>query len=160
MAAGGFPYSTDQAQLLSLLAQVEQAAEEVLATKQEVVDLDRKRNSNREAIRALQKQAREHYKGDASKAWLAMGNSFFRLPNSGAVKMLTTDQTNLDLSVNKLRTELKDKVYKLRELEGKQELKGFGLVALKREEFAAIDHVISGGAKPSSMYFGSLPPSL
>ena len=69
-------------------------------------------------LRALQKQAREHYKGDASKAWLAMGNSFFRLPNSGAVKMLTTDQTNLDLSVNKLRTELralmeKGRVYSL-----------------------------------------------
>jgi hypothetical protein len=149
--------AVEQAGLLQMLAEVEQAAEEVLATKQEVVDLDRKRNSNREAIRALERQAKEHYKGEASKSWLAMGNSFFRLPNRGAVAMLKADQVNLDLSVNKLRTELKDCVYKLRELEGKEELKGFGLKAMGKEELAAIDTVISGGAKANSMYFGSIP---
>ena len=44
--------------------------------------------------------------------------------------MLRTDQTNLDISVNKLRSELKDKVNRLRELEGREGLKGFGLKAL------------------------------
>jgi len=131
--------------LLQLLADVEEAAEEVMSARQEIIDLDRKRNSNREAIRALEKMAKDHYKGDSSKAWLAMGNSFFRLPNKGAVEMLRTDQTNLDISVNKLRSELKDKVNRLRELEGREGLKGFGLKALSKDELSAVDTAISGG---------------
>ena len=42
-------------QMLEHLRQLEEAAEEVLSEKQEIVDLDRKRNQNREAIRALTK---------------------------------------------------------------------------------------------------------
>ena len=98
----------------------------MLSTKQEIIDLDRKRNANREAIRALEKQTKEHYKGrmlgklphedmphvachsdfkinvlnkiilchlgDQSKSWIAIGNSFFRLPAIGAKEMLEKDQ--------------------------------------------------------------------
>ena len=39
--------------VLEHLREIEEAAEEVLSEKQEIVDLDRKRNQNREAIRAL-----------------------------------------------------------------------------------------------------------
>ena len=46
-----------------LLEDIERAGEKVLATRQEIIDLDRRRNSNREAIRGLEKHAREHYKG-------------------------------------------------------------------------------------------------
>ena len=35
------------------LREIEEAAEEVLSDKQEIVDLDRKRCQNREAIRAM-----------------------------------------------------------------------------------------------------------
>eukprot|EP00090_Calanus_glacialis_P020366 TRINITY_DN3134_c0_g1_i1.p1 TRINITY_DN3134_c0_g1~~TRINITY_DN3134_c0_g1_i1.p1 ORF type:complete len:149 (-),score=68.42 TRINITY_DN3134_c0_g1_i1:19-465(-) len=141
----------NQSHLLAALAEIELAAEEVLASKQEIIDLDRKRNSNREAIRALEKAAKSHYKGVESKSWLAMGNSFFRLPNRSAVDMLRTDQKKLDISVNKLRSDLKDKVNTLRDKEGKEELKGFGLVALSKEEFSSINNVIRGDAKPAPM---------
>ena len=141
----------NQSHLLAALAEIELAAEEVLASKQEIIDLDRKRNSNREAIRALEKEAKSHYKGVESKSWLAMGNSFFRLPNRSAVDMLRTDQKKLDISVNKLRSDLKDKVNTLRDKEGKEELKGFGLVALSKEEFSSINNVIRGDAKPAPM---------
>ena len=124
---------------------------------QEIVDLDRKRHRNREAIRAIDKACKSHWAGDDSKTWLAMGNSFFRLPNKGAVEMLRTDQTNLDISVNKLRSELKDKVNRLRELEGREGLKGFGLKALSKDELTAVDTAISGGRKAQSLYFGSIP---
>jgi len=130
--------ATTQSDLLTALAEIELAAEEVLASKQEIIDLDRKRNSNREAIRALEKEAKSHYKGEESKSWLAMGNSFFRLPNRSAVDMLKTDQKKLDISVNRLRSDLKDKVNSLRDKEGKEELKGFGLVALSQDEFSAM----------------------
>ena len=45
-------------QMLEHLRQLEEAAEEVLSEKQEIVDLDRKRNQNREAIRALTKSSK------------------------------------------------------------------------------------------------------
>ena len=46
-----------------LLEDVEQAGDNVLTTRQEIIDLDRRRNSNREAIRNLQRQANQHFKG-------------------------------------------------------------------------------------------------
>ena len=145
--------ASTNADLLTALTDIEQAAEEVLSSKQEIIDLDRKRNSNREAIRALEKEAKNHFKGDECKTWLAMGNSFFRLPNKNAVNMLKTDQKQLDISVNKLRSQLKDKVNILRDKEGKEELKGFGLVALSKDEFSAINDVIRGDAKPKPMIY-------
>ena len=51
MSTSGFD---DQQRLLEHLCEIEEAAEEVLSNKQEIVDLDRKRCQNREAIvRAL-----------------------------------------------------------------------------------------------------------
>ena len=145
--------ATTSSELLTALTDIEIAAEEVLSSKQEIVDLDRKRNSNREAIRALEKEEKNHYKGANSKAWLAMGNSFFRLPVRNAIGMLQTDQKQLDISVNKLRSDLKDKVNTLRDKEGKEELKGFGLVPLSKEEMTSINNVIRGDAKPKPMIY-------
>ena len=39
--------------LLEHLHEIEEAGEEVLSVQQEIVDLDRKRNQNREALRTL-----------------------------------------------------------------------------------------------------------
>ena len=139
--------------VLTLLTEIERSAEDILSKKQEIVDLDRKRNANREAIRALEKEAKAHYKGDESKCWLAMGNSFFRLPNKNAVSMLKKDQQQLDLSVNKLRSDLKDEVNDLRDKEGKEELKGFGLKALSDKEFSAVNGVIRAHSQPTPMYY-------
>ena len=82
-----------------------------------------------------------------------MGNSFFRLPNKNAVNMLKKDQQQLDVSVNKLRSELKDDVNALREKEGKEELKGFGLKSLSSEELSAVNGVIRAHAQPTPMYY-------
>ena len=139
--------------VLKLLTDIERSAEDILSSKQEIVDLDRKRNSNREAIRALEKEAKTHYKGSDSKCWLAMGNSFFRLPNKNAVNLLKKDQQQLDISVNTQRSELKEKVGRLREKEGKEELKGFGLKALSSEELTAVNGVIRANAQPTPMYY-------
>uniref|UniRef100_G3PBA0 P53 and DNA-damage regulated 1 n=1 Tax=Gasterosteus aculeatus TaxID=69293 RepID=G3PBA0_GASAC len=42
--------------VLEYLTEVEEAAEDVLTTKQQIVDLDTKRNSNREALNALKNE--------------------------------------------------------------------------------------------------------
>lgn len=41
--------------VLIYLKEIEDAADKVLTTKQEIVDLDRKKHSNREAIGAIEK---------------------------------------------------------------------------------------------------------
>ncbi len=51
------------------------------------------------------------------------------------------------MEINSLRSELKVKVNSLREKEGREELKGFGLKALSREEMDAVRNVI--GPKPT-----------
>ena len=69
------------------LRELEEAAENVLADKQEVIDLDRKRNSNREALSALDKAAKAHWKGDESRTWLTMNNCFIQM-KTGTAKQL------------------------------------------------------------------------
>ena len=56
--------------LMIYLREVEELAEDILSDRQEIVDLDRKRNANREALSALDKQAKTGWKGDATKTWL------------------------------------------------------------------------------------------
>jgi len=150
--------SINQQQLLISVQEVEECAEDVLSTKQEIVDLDRKRNANREAIRALEKKEKEHYKGSESKSWLAMGNTFFKLPTGRAMEMMKNDQVKLNSAVNTLRSDLKVKVNSLREKEGKAELKGFGLKSLGQEEMSDIHKVIRGSQGPMPMFTpNSLP---
>ena len=67
------------------LREIEEAAEEVLSDKQEIVDLDRKRCQNREAIRAMDQHLNH---ASSSSQWLAMGNCFFKLPQDKAKTLL------------------------------------------------------------------------
>lgn len=124
--------------LLVCLQEVEVAAEDVLSDKQEIVDLDRKRNLNREALRALEKSCRAHWKGDESKTWLATGNTFLKLPSKTAKSMLERDQIRLNSEINILRSELKVKVNVLMEKQGNEQVKGLGIKALSAEEMRAV----------------------
>ena len=57
--------------------------------------------------------------------------------------MLTfADFKNLDLKISETRGELKQKVNKLRDLEHEEELHGFSLNPLSREEMAAVQNVL------------------
>ena len=101
--------------LLEHLREIEEAAEEVLSEKQEIVDLDRKRNQNREAIRALSRPQENSSNESNDKAWLAMGNCFFELPKKKALNLLEQDQVKLDSEINSLRSDIKVKVNNLRD---------------------------------------------
>ena len=76
---------TSSEQLMVHLREIEEAAEEVLSDKQEIVDLDRKRCQNREAIRAMDQNLNH---ASSSSQWLAMGNCFFKLPQDKAKTLL------------------------------------------------------------------------
>ncbi|KAK3782369.1 hypothetical protein RRG08_027917 [Elysia crispata] len=130
----GDPVEADK--VLSHLAEIEVVAEEILSTRREIIDMDRQRNKTREAIRALQKQKKE------DKVWLCNGNMFLKVENAKAVKMLSKDFEVLDTEVSSSRARLKPQVKKLRDLEMKDELKGFGLVALTPEERKSVENLL------------------
>lgn len=62
---------------------LEKVAEEALCDKQEIIDLDRKRNTNREALRQLKFNPIEK---ENNKNWICIGNMFLRLPKENIVK--------------------------------------------------------------------------
>lgn len=66
---------------LKQLHAVELQAESILRDKSEIVALDRRRNGNREAIRALTRQ-------ESKKTWFALGPMLLKMPVSTATSLL------------------------------------------------------------------------
>uniref|UniRef100_A0A8C3IVS5 P53 and DNA damage regulated 1 n=1 Tax=Chrysemys picta bellii TaxID=8478 RepID=A0A8C3IVS5_CHRPI len=104
-----------------------------------IVDLDLKRNQNREALRALQKDP-----DPSEKAMVCFGNMFIQLPKSQTKEMIQKDQEHLDEEINQLRKELRVKVNRLFEAQGKPELKGFNLNSMTHEEMRVINQILEG----------------
>ncbi|XP_066481204.1 p53 and DNA damage-regulated protein 1 [Tiliqua scincoides] len=125
--------------VLGYLAEVEALAEEVMAGRQQIVNLDQKRNQNREALRALDKES-----GSSDKVMVCFGSMFVQLPKMKTKDMLQRDQELLDKEIAKLREELKVKVSRLLEAQGKPELKGYSLKPLGTEEMWFIKKVLEG----------------
>ncbi|XP_062517626.1 p53 and DNA damage-regulated protein 1-like [Corticium candelabrum] len=122
----------DSDTLLQHVISVERRAEDILADKQQVVDLDRKRNANREALRALKRST-------DTKTWTCFGNTFIKFSNSDVDRMLRRDQETLNSEITALRDALPTKVNELREMEGKADARSFArLKALSREEVESL----------------------
>ncbi|XP_008119059.1 p53 and DNA damage-regulated protein 1 [Anolis carolinensis] len=129
----------DPSFVLGYLAEVEALAEEVMASRQQIVDLDQKRNQNREALRALSKEP-----DPSGQVMVCFGDMFVQLPKPKTKDMLQRDQELLDEEIAKLREELKVKVSRLLEAQGKPELKGYDLKPLNAEEMWFMRKVMDG----------------
>lgn len=116
---------------LKYLGEVEKLGEEILVDRQEIVALDKRRNLNREALRALKKQKKE-------KSWMAVGSLLIKLPNEKVTQALEKDQIQVDVEVNKLRSNLKVKVNALQDLEHKKPVPGLMLQPLSHQEMQTI----------------------
>ncbi|XP_003377192.1 p53 and DNA damage-regulated protein 1 [Trichinella spiralis] len=104
--------------------EIEIAAEEVLMYRAELLELDRKRQSNREGLRALQKMDKD------DKVWILLGQSFIKIPVEKALKAYQQGR-----KVNECRDDTKNKVDLLCKLEGAENrLAGFNLKSLNQEE--------------------------
>ncbi|XP_041639215.1 p53 and DNA damage-regulated protein 1 [Cheilinus undulatus] len=123
--------------ILEYLTEVEEAAEDVLTTKQQIVDLDTKRNSNREALNALKNEIPK-----TEKVKVCLGNMFIKFPNMKTREMIQKDQEQLDKEINDLRKALKAKVNHLNEIQGKPELRGYSLSPLSSDELKAINGLL------------------
>ncbi|CAI9738563.1 Hypothetical predicted protein [Octopus vulgaris] len=120
----------------SSLCEIEVVAEQILANKQQIVDLDRKRNQIREAIRVLSKTHGE------KKSWVCMSNMFIKMPEKSTKSILEKDYDKLDIEINSLRKTLKTEMNQLRDLENQDALTGFDLKPLSNQEIKAIESLI------------------
>ncbi|NXD66632.1 PDRG1 protein, partial [Eolophus roseicapillus] len=80
----------------------------------------------------------------AGKAMVCFGNMFIELPAAQTRDMLRKDQEHLDEEINNLRKELRVKVNRLYEAQGKPELKGFNLNPMSAEEMKLINRILEG----------------
>ncbi|CAB4054293.1 unnamed protein product [Lepeophtheirus salmonis] len=122
--------------------EIEAAAEEILSSRQEIVDLDRKRQSNREALVGLKKSAKSHWNGEESESWLALGNTFYiALPNRISTHLLEKDGVKFNTEINKQRSNLKVQLHELNDKEEgvySSSLLGMNLSPLDKDEIAAL----------------------
>ncbi|KAI1890991.1 hypothetical protein AGOR_G00159270 [Albula goreensis] len=124
--------------ILKYLTEVELAAEDVLSDKQQIVDLDIKRNRNREALNAL----RDDSPQSEDKVKVCFGSMFIKLPKATTKQMIQKDQAQLDKEISDLRKRLKAKVNHLNDLQGKPELRGYSLSPLSSDEMKAINSIL------------------
>ena len=124
-------------EVVQALQEVELAAADVLELKQQSIQLDMRRHQTREALRSLHKN-----KGEKKKEWLCLNNTFIKMPQSTAKQLLDKDFETLDDEINETRVQLKKKVNILRELENKEQLKGFELKGLSRQEMEGIKDLL------------------
>ncbi|NWR82923.1 PDRG1 protein, partial [Furnarius figulus] len=80
----------------------------------------------------------------AGNAVVCFGSMFLELPKDKTREMLRQDQEQLDEEINNLRKELRVKVNRLYEAQGKPELKGFNLNPMSAEEMKLINRIVEG----------------
>eukprot|EP01119_Soliformovum_irregulare_P010960 TRINITY_DN2708_c0_g1_i1.p1 TRINITY_DN2708_c0_g1~~TRINITY_DN2708_c0_g1_i1.p1 ORF type:complete len:131 (-),score=26.67 TRINITY_DN2708_c0_g1_i1:85-477(-) len=97
------------------IAEIEVLGEDILTDKQQLIDFDRKRNSNRQGAREL-----ESYKEET--VWINSGSLFIKFPKSEAKQLIANDQKAIDEEMTKLRDGLKVKASKLAKMEGGPDL--------------------------------------
>ncbi|XP_003411689.1 p53 and DNA damage-regulated protein 1 [Loxodonta africana] len=131
--------SPEAERVLRYLVEVEELAEEVLSTKRQIVDLDTKRNQNREALRALQKDL-----SLSEDVMVCFGSMFIKMSHPQTKEMIEKDQVRLDSEIEQLRKQLKLNVSRLFEAQGKPELKGFNLNPLNQDELKAVKVILKG----------------
>ncbi|XP_074604385.1 pdrg1 prefoldin-like subunit [Brevipalpus obovatus] len=121
--------------LLGLLQESERLGEKILADREMMVEFDRRRNKNREALRAIEKQSQD-------KVWLNFANMFVRTEKSKAQDIIKRDQESINSNIDKTRNAIKDNMVKLSTLEGKKEHEMFKLNPLSSKEVSAMSSVL------------------
>jgi hypothetical protein len=90
----------------------------VLAERQQIIDLERRRNANREALASLRRLERQG--GDVasnSKHWVCLGDVFVKRPHGATRGILEEDEKRIGAEVEALRASVKKKTSQLCELD-------------------------------------------
>eukprot|EP01104_Vermistella_antarctica_P015923 TRINITY_DN5328_c0_g1_i1.p1 TRINITY_DN5328_c0_g1~~TRINITY_DN5328_c0_g1_i1.p1 ORF type:complete len:166 (+),score=31.59 TRINITY_DN5328_c0_g1_i1:148-645(+) len=125
VADGDDPLSSIPVEVRDLLIRAENLGEEIVVDKHTLIEFDRKRNQNREALQHLRpvkhKDGENDPKREKEKVWLCAGGFFVRMDTVGARDMITNDQTVLNKKIDSLRDDMKVKVSELKKMEGKED---------------------------------------
>uniref|UniRef100_A0A5K3FC99 p53 and DNA damage-regulated protein 1 n=1 Tax=Mesocestoides corti TaxID=53468 RepID=A0A5K3FC99_MESCO len=114
------------------LEAVEAAAEKIISSQERCKLYEINRRKSQEALNRL---------NDAfspKNVWACLSHQFFEVPKSSLKTALKSDMDTLSSEISSLRDEIKRDLDNLRELEGKNPLKGFNLRPLAKDELSAI----------------------
>ncbi|XP_065367585.1 p53 and DNA damage-regulated protein 1 [Calliphora vicina] len=125
---------TSEQKYMEILKSTEEVADQVLVNKQELINLDRRRQQNREAIRELEKNPEQQEK----KIWTTIGSMLVKLDRQKALELLKNDQSQIEREIQILQSDQKILVNKHRDLEHFSPYSGTHIKALDRKEFNAL----------------------
>lgn len=130
--------SADLYNVLDLMQKSEVLGEKALRDKEELVQMDRIRNKNREALNALKRVP------EKETVYLCVGNMFFKQRVPTATKLIQDDQKQVNEHIEKLRRQLKDNVQQIQEMEDKgEQFAKFNLNPLTRDEMKSFSVVMN-----------------
>ncbi|CAG8460156.1 3018_t:CDS:2 [Paraglomus occultum] len=117
--------------ILPVLEERERIADEILTDKLAIVDYDRKRNSNREALNKLKKELKNE-----SKVWINLGDMFIRMEKDKVQTLVNKDQQHLDSEISKLHENMKEKSTRLEQIEkgNIERMGGFNLKPIEAKD--------------------------
>lgn len=75
---------TDEQKIVEIIRSTEGVADKILMNKQELVELDKRRQQTREAIRELEK----HVTKDEKKVWITVGSMLVKMEREKALTLL------------------------------------------------------------------------
>ena len=105
------------------ITEIEELAEEILTDRAQIIDFDKKRNGNREALRETRINPRD-------KQWICIGNLFLKISQTHVTEMLKNDQNQIEIEIANVHNGLKPKLKKLHELEGLPNTDSFDLKSI------------------------------
>lgn len=126
--------NSDQKKTLKYLVAVEKLGQEIISDRRTIVMLDKQRNSFREALRDLKNSGQK-------KFYITVGSVLIKNNIETAISLIEADIRQLNIDINKIRSDLKVKVNDLRDLEMQPPVPGSSLVALSDKEKSAIAHI-------------------
>ncbi|XP_053208150.1 p53 and DNA damage-regulated protein 1-like [Panonychus citri] len=127
--------ANDLDKAIRLLEDIEKVGETIVNDKEMIVDFDRRRNKNREALRMIQKK-------DQKKVWLCFGNMFVQTLTEKGKHIIEKDQVHLDETINGLRDSIKESYDELRRLENKPVDDSFKLKPINSKEVQALSDLL------------------
>lgn len=128
--------NTEQKRILEHLEQLEEVGELIMAKNQECVELDKARQRMREAVHAMRVPASPNKmdRKSSDTQWVCLSDQMFKLPREKIMKAFDADLKTYGAEIQRLKSQQKEDVNWLRELEGKESLKGFDLIALSNDD--------------------------
>ena len=106
----------EMSEVVAAAAELESLASEIYADRQEIIELDRARQSIREASTGI--RCRKGRAGRPKKMWVCCGDTFLRLSEPTVSDILKSDAAELDSAIDEMRTSLSKKAARLHQLEG------------------------------------------